>query len=257
MGRDSNGNGALFFRGRPDVDVINHHHDRWSADGRHIHEHIVAGDNMTHTTDAYAREAVRMILEHPVAAAGQEQQPLFVFIPFTAPHWPTQFWQHHVARNMHIPGQKRREFAAMITHIDDAMRSVVEALKRKGFWDNSLLIGFADNGGDIRTGASNWPYRGTKATCWEGGTKAASFVHSPNPALIPPHRRGTESHTLAHVSDWSVRLARKLPRRPRQRREPQQRGGSSLGCLCAHGHVHFPAHRMTPLFHRSASGTRR
>ena len=29
----------------------------------------------------------------------------------------------------------------MITHIDDAMRGVVEALKRKGFYDNSLVIG--------------------------------------------------------------------------------------------------------------------
>ena len=81
-------------------------------------------------------------------------------------------------------------------------RGVVEALKRKGFYSNSLVIGFGDNGGDITTGASNFPYRGTKSTVWEGGTKSASFVHSPNPAIVPAERRGTESHTLAHVSDW-------------------------------------------------------
>ena len=90
----------------------------------------------------------------------------------------------------------------MITHLDEAIRTVVEALRRKDMWDNSLLIAFGDNGGDITTGASNWPYRGTKGTVWEGGTKAAAFVHSPNPEIIPESRRGTESQTLSHVSDW-------------------------------------------------------
>lgn len=69
-------------------------------------------------------------------------------------------------------------------------------------WDNTLFIAFADNGGDITTAASNWPYRGTKGTVWEGGTRAAAFIHSPNRAIIPESRRGTESHALMHVTDW-------------------------------------------------------
>ena len=93
VGKDSNGNGAIFFRGRPGINMVDHHHDRWTAAGKHIHEHVFAGDNMTHSTDAFGREAVRMILEHPVAAEGEEQQPLFVYIPFTAPHWPVL--SHH------------------------------------------------------------------------------------------------------------------------------------------------------------------
>jgi hypothetical protein len=44
--------------------------------------------------------------------------------------------------------------------------------------------------------------RGTKTTPWEGGTRAASFVFSPNPAIIPIERRGTESYALLHVTDW-------------------------------------------------------
>ena len=42
----------------------------------------------------------------------------------------------------------------------------------KDMWENTLLIAFADNGGDVTTGASNWPYRGTKTTPFEGGARA-------------------------------------------------------------------------------------
>ena len=64
------------------------------------------------------------------------------------------------------------------------------------------VIAYGDNGGDIQTGASNWPYRGSKASPWEGGTRVAAFIHSPNPLLIPIHKRGSSSNTLAHVTDW-------------------------------------------------------
>ena len=158
-GKDSNGNGAIFMLGRPSTNVVDHHHDRWTPDGRHVHEHVLA-DNYTHSTDAFTREAVRMIL------ASDAAEPLFVYLPYTAPHWPTQFWQHHADLNTHIPNTKRREFAGMITHLDESIRGVVEAMKRRSFWDNTLLLAFGDNGGDITTGASNWPYRGQKGTIW-------------------------------------------------------------------------------------------
>ena len=74
----------------------------WERDGRHIHEHITL-DNYTHSTDVFAREAARMIWEHdPV-------RPLFLFLPFTAPHWPNQFYQHHADANAHIRSARRRE----------------------------------------------------------------------------------------------------------------------------------------------------
>ena len=196
--RSQHNTGAVFGLTRPFVNMVDNHWDRWSPDGtEHTHEHVYSGDNYTHSSDAFAREAVRMIYEHD-----PDLGPLFMFVAFTAPHWPTQFWQHHADANSHIPGIKRREFAAMITHIDECVRRIVEALKRKRMWDNTLLIASSDNGGDVITGASNHPFRGTKTTPWEGGTRAAAFVHSPNPEIIPESRRGSESFTLAHITDW-------------------------------------------------------
>ena len=37
---------------------------------------------------------------------------------------------------------------------------------------------------------------------WEGGTKAASWIFSPNPIWMPDSARGTESSALSHVTDW-------------------------------------------------------
>ena len=61
---------------------------------------------------------------------------------------------------------------------------------------SKIFILTADNGG-ILPGGYNWPYRGQKATWWEGGMRAVGFVHS---ALLP--KTNFSYHGLVHVSDW-------------------------------------------------------
>ena len=55
--------------------------------------------------------------------------------------------------------------------------------------------------GGILNGGYNWPYRGQKATYWEGGARAVGFIHS---ALL--QKTGFVYNGLVHVSDWSVHL---------------------------------------------------
>ena len=68
-------------------------------------------------------------------------------------------------------------------------------------YDNTFIFAFSDNGGDVRTGASNHPYRGDKMSVWEGGTRSPAFIHSPNPNIIPENIRGTDSEALGHAVD--------------------------------------------------------
>ena len=151
------------MRPRPAEDDVDLHYDRWVG-GRHVHTHILT-ENRTHSTDLFAREAERAVLEHDTSSGssggggggggsgggsgGGGGAPLFLYVPFQAPHWPTQFYQRHADLNAHIPGQKRREFAAMITQIDEAVGRVVAALQIRGMWDNTLVVAFADNGESV------------------------------------------------------------------------------------------------------------
>ena len=62
-----------------------------------------------------------------------------------------------------------------------------------------ILLYHSDNGGNVNCTGSNWPYRGGKTTHFEGGIRAAAFVHS---AMLPDRVRGTVSNAFTHVSDW-------------------------------------------------------
>ena len=71
----------------------------------------------------------------------------------------------------------------MVAALDDSVRQVVEALKSKGLYENSIIVFTTDNGaaagGLDQSAGSNFPLRGVKNTLWEGGVRAVGFVHSP------------------------------------------------------------------------------
>lgn len=104
---------------------------------------------------------------------------------------------------------ERRLFSAMVTGLDIAIGRVVEALREKGLYDNSIILFSSDNGGLSRSctrlcgsgsggsGGNNYPLRGEKNTIWEGGTRVPAFIHSP---LIENRRNIYKG--LIHVTDW-------------------------------------------------------
>ena len=50
----------------------------------------------------------------------------------------------------------------MLAAMDEAVGKVVNALKRSGDFDNTLIVFTTDNGGSVSHAASNLPLRGTK-----------------------------------------------------------------------------------------------
>ena len=59
--------------------------------------------------------------------------------------------------------QERMLVLGMLAAMDEAVGKVVDALKRSGDFDNTLLVFTTDNGGSVSHAASNLPLRGTKA----------------------------------------------------------------------------------------------
>lgn len=74
----------------------------WHRNGRPLRERGYA-------TELMPREAVRVVERHDPA------QPLFLYLPFNAPHAPLQAPVEYIERYRAIPVEKRRTYAAMLT----------------------------------------------------------------------------------------------------------------------------------------------
>src|SRR3546814_18242558 len=76
-----------------------------------------------------------------------------------------------------IKEHKTRVYGAMIAQLDRRIGDVMAELKRTGLDDNTLVIFTSDNGGAWYTGIPNLnaPYRGWKATFFEGGIRTPLF----------------------------------------------------------------------------------
>ena len=135
-----------------------------------------------------ADEAVQLIGRHDGAS------PFFLYLPFNAVHTPHQAPQEYLDL---YSGQLKYKQRAMLKAMDDAIGSVLAALESKGVLDDTLIMFLNDNGDapEARTTGQN-PYRGQKATYFEGGIRVPAVARWPGEITA-----GTESDALLHAVD--------------------------------------------------------
>ena len=149
-----------------------------------------------YTTNLMADEAVRVIERHP------NEKPLFLYLPFNAPHTPLQVTDKYQKKYAHIKDESRRVFAGMVDCMDVAIGRVLAALESQGMRDDTLVLFFSDNGGRIRFGARNEPLRGGKKELFEGGIRVPTVIHWPG------HLEGGKTVSeVIHVVDVLPTLA--------------------------------------------------
>ncbi|MHC4071029.1 MAG: arylsulfatase B [Planctomycetota bacterium] len=125
-----------------------------------------------YTTNLIADESVRLIERHDVS------RPLFLYVPFNAPHSPFQAPQSYLDMYRHIEARNKRAFAAMVTCMDDAIGRIVAALDKRGMKRNTLIFFCSDNGG-VGAVADNGLLRGQKAQLYEGGIRVPAIAAWP------------------------------------------------------------------------------
>jgi len=122
-------------------------------------------------TDNLARESVSFIERH-------KNQPFFLYLPFNAVHWPLQALQKHIER-FNTGDPNRDIYLGMLVCMDEAIGRVLDALKRTGADENTLIIFFSDNGGARKNLANNGALRDYKHSVYEGGIRVPFIVRWP------------------------------------------------------------------------------
>ncbi|XP_070557098.1 arylsulfatase B-like [Ptychodera flava] len=150
-------------------------------------------ENGTYSTDIFVHKAVQYLTNH------NQSKPFYMYLPFQSVHGPIAVPQKYYDMYSFIHDQNRRVKSGMITAMDDAVKAMVAALKKLGFWDNTLFVFTTDNGGPANptNAGNNWPLRGSKTTLWEGGTRGVAFVRG---NLV--EKTGYVNNEMIHAVDW-------------------------------------------------------
>ncbi|XP_050527752.1 arylsulfatase B-like [Daktulosphaira vitifoliae] len=164
-----------------------------------------------YATDVFTDEAVRLIKEQP------SNKPLFLYLAHVAVHTGNhgknlEAPQSEIKKFSHIADPNRRTYAAMVSKMDESVGRVVQALSEKNMLYNTIIVFMSDNGsptfddsgrnfpaasGVSENWGSNYPFRGTKNTLWEGGTKVPALIWTSQFQQNP-----RVSQQLIHISDW-------------------------------------------------------
>ncbi len=174
---------------------------------------MVPGWKLVNILPEITRRAVRYVED-----AAKKSQPFFLYFTLTSPHYP-------VVPAPEFKGKsKAGDFGDYVFQTDWSVGQVLEALKRAGLADNTLVIFTSDNGpeitGEVNPGAydraqqyrhfSMDGLRGAKRDAWEGGHRVPFFARWPGKI-----RPGTvNSETICHVdfmATVAAVLGAKLP----------------------------------------------
>jgi arylsulfatase B len=123
-----------------------------------------------YSTDLFGNEAVRII------KGRDKSKPLFLYMPFNAPHAPLQAPQEILDKYDHIQDKKRRAYVAMVDRLDHNIGRVLKTLDAEGMSKDTIILFFSDNGGPLAQGANNGKLRGAKGSSFEGGLRVPAVI---------------------------------------------------------------------------------
>ncbi|HVJ85805.1 MAG TPA: sulfatase-like hydrolase/transferase [Caulifigura sp.] len=105
-------------------------------------------------------------------------KPFFLYLPHSFPHWP------HYASEAFKGKSANGVYGECIEELDWSVGELLKTLAELKLEKNTIVFFTSDNGGVLRSGASNAPLKGAKATSFEGGHRVPGILWAPG--RIPP-----------------------------------------------------------------------
>ena len=196
--------GFDFFYGHGNNGIDYYTHERYGIHSMFAGNERTKADQGMYATDVFEREAIKFV------ASGGEQ-PWFLYLCFNAPHGASSYGpdpanprsrvgvqapEKYLAMydNSEVP-ERLRPYYAAVTCMDDAIGRVLQTIRERGEFDNTLVMFQSDNGGSGNGG--NSPLQGGKSSLWEGGLRVPFVAHWPG--RIPTGRTSDELLTTLEL----------------------------------------------------------
>ena len=125
---------------------------------------------------------------------------LFMYYALQNVHWPIEVPEKYLKDFGWIKDRTRRTYYGMVKALDDSIGKVIEIYKKKGIFENTIIIFTSDNGGHHSYGGNNFPLKGEKTNVWQGGVRTTGFITGPGV------KSGKRYRGLYHVTDWMPTL---------------------------------------------------
>ena len=144
-------------------------------------------------TELFTAEAIQFIQT-------ERDQPFFLYLPLTAPHFPAQAHPDWKGKS------KLGAYGDVVEELDSRIGQIFDVLKDRELDKKTIVVFLSDNGPE--PGQKKWarskPYRGLKWSALEGGNRVPCIVRWPG--VIPAGRTNDEMTaaidllpTLAHA----------------------------------------------------------
>lgn len=190
--------------------------DEWFGFFSQLHAHNYYPEHLLNNNTSYLLRgnmgtqrkdyAPDLFTQHSVDFLNRQSaaQPFFLHVCYTQPHANNEMGRD-TGNGMEVPSdapysdrpwpQVEKNFAAMITRMDQGVGRILDTLKAKGLDGNTLVIFSSDNGPHREGGhnpsffESSGPLRGIKRDLTEGGIRVPTIMRWPG--KVKP---GVESH---------------------------------------------------------------
>lgn len=130
-----------------------------------------------HGTETFLTDALTIEATKEIDKAIQENKPFYLNLAHYAVHGPFNTDKRFIHRYKDpSKGNAACAFATLIEGMDKSLGDILDHLEKSGVAENTLILFLGDNGGDAPIGeergyGSSAPFKGMKATEFEGGMR--------------------------------------------------------------------------------------